>query len=210
MSPDSQGADRGSGSERVELVRTTLAETIALHDEVRRSDAQPLIESADAIVTALKRGGKVLLFGNGGSAADAQHVAAELVGRFQHERAALAAIALTTDTSVLTSIGNDYAFDRIFDRQIEALGAAGDVAFGISTSGASRNVVSALDTARRRGLRSIALTGRDGGSVGRAADIHLNVPSRSTARIQEVHRTLLHVICDLVERAFVRDPLHGA
>jgi D-sedoheptulose 7-phosphate isomerase len=137
------------------------------------------------------------------SAADAQHVAAELVGRFQRERAALAAIALTTDTSVLTSLANDYAFDRVFVRQIEALGRPADVVLAISTSGGSRNVVAALVRARQLGLGTIALTGRDGGEVGRAAAIHINVPSPSTARVQEVHRTLLHVICELVENAFV-------
>ena len=116
------------------------------------------------------------MFGNGGSAADAQHVAAELVGRFQRERAAMAAIALTTDTSVLTSVANDYAFERVFARQVEALGRPGDVALGITTSGASPNVVAALETAAALGLRTIALTGRDGGAVGRAAAIHVNVP----------------------------------
>jgi phosphoheptose isomerase len=186
-----------------DLVIATLADAIALHERVKQSDPQLVLAAAAAIVEGLRRGGKLLLFGNGGSAADAQHVAAELVGRFQATRAALSAIALTTDTSVLTSVGNDEAFERVFARQIEALGREGDVALGISTSGRSPNVVSALDTARTRGLRTIALTGRDGGAVGRAAEIHINVPSDSTARVQEVHRTLLHVICDLVERAFL-------
>ena len=186
-----------------DLVIATLADTIALHERVKQSDLQPVLAAAAAIVEALGRGGKLLLFGNGGSAADAQHVAAELVGRFQATRAALSAIALTTDTSVLTSVANDEAFASVFARQIEALGREGDVALGISTSGRSPNVVSALDAARTRGLRTIALTGRDGGAIGRAAEIHINVPSDSTARVQEVHRTLLHVICDLVGRAFV-------
>jgi D-sedoheptulose 7-phosphate isomerase len=184
-----------------ELVRWTLAESIALHEQVRQSGVQPVLEAAAAIIEAFEGRSKLLMFGNGGSAADAQHVAAEFVGRFQRERQALGAVALTTDTSVLTSIGNDYAFDRVFVRQIEALGNPGDVAFGISTSGRSANVASALQAARGRGLRTIALTGHDGGTVGAAADIHVNVPSSSTPRVQEVHRTLLHVICDLVERA---------
>ena len=179
-----------------------LDETIALHERVRRGDVQPIVAAAAAIVAALRGGGKLLVCGIGGSAADAQHVAAELVGRFQRERPALAAIALTTDTSVLTSLANDYAFDRVFARQIEALGKPGDVVLAISTSGASGNVVTALAASRRLGLRTIALTGRDGGEVGRAAEIHVNVPSSSTARVQEVHRTLLHVICELVENAF--------
>jgi len=185
-----------------DLFRTTLAETIALHEAVKSGDARPLAAAAAAIVESVKGGGKLLVFGNGGSASDAQHVAAELVGRFQRERAAIASIALTTDTSVLTSIANDYAFDRVFARQVEALGLRGDVALGISTSGSSPNVVAALESATARGLVTIALTGRDGGAVGRAAAIHVNVPSTSTARVQEVHRTLLHVLCDLVERAF--------
>jgi D-sedoheptulose 7-phosphate isomerase len=184
-----------------DVFRSALAETIALHQRVMAGDAQPVVAAASAISTAFAGGGKLLLFGNGGSASDAQHVAAELVGRFQRERQALAAIALTTDTSVLTSIGNDYAYDRVFARQIEALGRRGDVAFGISTSGASANVIAALESARARGMQTVALTGRDGGAIGRAAAVHINVPSDSTARVQEVHRTLLHVICDLVERA---------
>jgi len=186
-----------------DLLAATLADTISLHERVRQADPQPVLAAAAAIVDGLGRGGKLLLFGNGGSAADAQHVAAELVGRFQATRAALPAVALTTDGSVLTSVGNDEAFARVFARQIEALGRKGDVALGISTSGSSPNVVVALDAARTRGLKTIALTGRDGGAAGRAAEIHVNVPSASTARVQEVHRTLLHVICDLVERAFL-------
>jgi D-sedoheptulose 7-phosphate isomerase len=161
-----------------------------------------VLEAAAAIVDALKGGGRVLIFGNGGSAADAQHTAAELVGRFERDRAALAAIALTTDTSVVTAVANDTSFERVFARQVEALGRAGDVALGITTSGASPNVVAALEAARSRGLRTVALTGRSGGPAGAASDIHINVPSESTARVQEVHRTLLHVVCELVERAF--------
>ena len=182
------------------LFGRTLADTIALHERAKQQP-QPVVDAAAAIIEAMRGGGKVLLFGNGGSASDAQHVAAEFVGRFQLERAAMAAIALTTDTSVLTGIGNDYAFERVFARQIEALGRKGDVAFGISTSGASPNIVAALVAAKALGLQTVALTGRDGGAVGRAAAIHVNVPSDNTARVQEVHRTLLHVICDLVERA---------
>jgi D-sedoheptulose 7-phosphate isomerase len=168
-----------------------------------KQHARPVLDAAAAIGGALRAGGKLLLFGNGGSAADAQHVAAELVGRFMRERAALAAIALTTDTSVLTSIGNDYAFERVFARQIEALGRKGDVAFGISTTGASPNIVAGLVAARALGLQTVALTGADGGAAGKAAAIHVNVPSSDPARVQEVHRTVLHVICDLVERAAV-------
>lgn len=190
-------------------VRDILSDAMALHERVRQADVGPVVDAAAAIVSSLRRGGKLLAFGNGGSAADAQHVAAELVGRFVRERAALAAVALTTDTSVLTSVANDYAFDRVFARQVEALAREGDVVLGISTSGASPNVVAALDAARARGVRTIALTGRDGGAVGQAADIHVNVPAASTARVQEVHRTLLHAICELVEGAMVDDGERG-
>ena len=179
-----------------------LVEAGALHDRVRRGDVRPVVEAAAAIVASLKNGGKLLIFGNGGSATDAQHTAAELVGRFQRERVALAAIALSADTSVLTAIGNDESYERVFARQIEALGRKGDVALGISTSGLSPNIIWALETAKERGLRTIGLTGRDGGHVGKVVEIHVNVPSESTARVQEVHRTLIHAMCDLVERAF--------
>src|SRR5215218_6638906 len=165
----------------VALLRSALDDAIALHQRVKDGDATPTVDAAAAIVAALRRGGKLLVFGNGGSAADAQHVAAELVGRFQRERVALAAVALTTDTSVLTSIANDYAFDRVFARQVEALGRAGDVALGISTSGASPHVLAALEAAHAIGMQTIALTGGDGGAVGRAAAIHINVPSPITA-----------------------------
>ncbi|PYR93847.1 MAG: phosphoheptose isomerase [Acidobacteria bacterium] len=155
--------------------------------------------AAHAINEALAARRKLLVFGNGGSAADAQHLAAELVGRFMRERAGLPAIALTADTAILTSIANDYSYKHVFARQIEALGQAGDIALGISTSGESPNVFTALQVARERGLRTIALTGRDGGSVGAAAEIHVNVPDQNTARVQEVHRTLLHVMCELID-----------
>ena len=178
-----------------------LAEAAALHQQVSKGGIQKVVEAASAIVAAFAQGGKLLTFGNGGSATDAQHLAAELVGRFERERRGLAAVALTNDMSVLTSVANDYSFDRVFARQVEALGRAGDVAFGISTSGTSRNVLAALEQARSAGLTTIALTGRDGGAVGKAVDIHINVASESTPRVQEVHRTLLHALCELVERA---------
>lgn len=180
-------------------VRAIFEATIALHERVAAADFAPVVEAANAIRASHRAGGKLLIFGNGGSAADAQHMAAELVNRLQRERAALAALALSTDTSILTSIANDYTFDRVFVRQIEALGRPGDVALGISTSGGSPSVVRALEAARSRGLKTIALTGRNGGGAAAAADIHVNVPSDSTARIQEVHRTLIHAVCELVE-----------
>lgn len=179
-------------------VRAIVDAAIATHERARGA-AVAVVQAADAIRSAFAAGHKLLVFGNGGSAADAQHMAAELVGRFQRDRDGLAAIALTTDTSTLTSVANDYGFERVFIRQVEALGRPGDVAFGISTSGGSANVVTALEAARGRGLKTIALTGRNGGAVARAADIHVNVPDESTARVQEVHRTLIHAICELIE-----------
>jgi D-sedoheptulose 7-phosphate isomerase len=176
----------------------TFATAIALHERMRGS-LGPVVLAAHAMVEALGHGRKLLVFGNGGSAADAQHMAAELVGRFQRERPAIAAIALTTDTSILTSLANDYSFKQVFARQIEALGQPGDVAFAISTSGGSPNVTAALQAAKTRGLKTIALTGRDGGTVGGLVDIHVNVPDQNTARVQEVHRTLIHVLCEVIE-----------
>lgn len=185
--------------EATAITDAAFAGTIALHDRMRRqlaTTAQAGISIRDAIAA----GRKVLICGNGGSASDAQHFAAELVGRFMRERAAIAAIALTTDTSILTAIGNDYSFRRIFVRQIEALGRPGDVLFGISTSGASPNVLDAIKYGREVGLRTMALTGRDGGTIGAAAELHINVPDHNTARVQEVHRTIIHAICEVIER----------
>jgi D-sedoheptulose 7-phosphate isomerase len=187
-----------SGRDMTRIAETAFAATIALHERVARN-LGPALVAAQAISDALQAGGKLLVFGNGGSAADAQHLSAELVGRFQKERAAMPAIALTVDTSVLTSVANDYSFKHVFARQIEALGRPGDVALGISTSGESPNVLVGLQAARAQGLKTVALTGRDGGSVGRAADIHVNVPDQSTQRVQEVHQTLIHVLCEVIE-----------
>jgi len=173
--------------------------TILLHERVRQMELTPVTRAAEAIGEAFARGGRLFVFGNGGSAADAQHMAAEMVGRFARDRRALPALALTTDSSVLTSVANDYSFERVFVRQIEALGRPGDVAFGISTSGNSANVLKAIDAATAGRLKTVALTGGDGGLIGAAAEIHINVPDASTARVQEVHRTLIHAICELVE-----------
>jgi len=153
------------------------------------------------LVLSLQSGGKVLLFGNGGSAADAQHLAAEFVNRFLYDRPALPAIALTTDSSVLTSISNDADYSQIFSRQIEALGKAGDVAIGISTSGNSPNVLLGLQKGKQMGLYTVAFSGGDGGKIKTAADVCLTVPCREVPRIQEVHITLGHAICELVEAA---------
>jgi D-sedoheptulose 7-phosphate isomerase len=192
MSPIDVGA-------AVATVSRTLDAAIDAHRRVRGLDLTVVATAAATIGTAFASGRKLLAFGNGGSAGDAQHLVAELVGRFQMERSGYAALALTADTSLLTSVANDYGFARVFARQVEALGVAGDVAFAISTSGASANVIAALQSARTRGLRTIALTGRDGGEAGRLADVHVNVPDTCTARVQEVHITLIHAICEIVE-----------
>ena len=188
---------RAEASAKADLVVRTLKAAAAAHERMA-ADVTAVVDAAGAIAAALKAGRSVLVFGNGGSAADAQHFAAELVGRYEKERRAWPAVALTTDTSALTAIGNDYGFDRVFARQIEALGREGDVAIGISTSGKSPNVLRALEAAKARGLVTIALTGR-GGEAGRIATLHVRVDEERTARVQEVHATLLHAICELVE-----------
>jgi D-sedoheptulose 7-phosphate isomerase len=164
----------------------------------------PLAEASRLIVESLRGGGGVLLFGNGGSAADAQHIAGELVGRFLVDRPALRAVALTTDTSVLTCVGNDYDYEQVFARQVEAQGRKGDVAVGLSTSGNSPNVVAALTRAREMGLRTIAFTGPGGGRCAEWADVLLDVPGDiPTPRVQEAHVVAYHVLCELVEAAMV-------
>jgi len=181
------------------VVEAALDATIALHQHMRALDLSGVVRAADAIVQAYAAGGKVLAFGNGGSAADAQHFAAELVGRFERDRPGMAAIALATDMCAVSSIANDYGFDRIFARQVEALGRAGDVAVAISTSGDSPNVIEGVKAAAARGLRTVALTGRNGGVLATLTDVHINVPHDTTCRVQEVHMTLLHAICSIVE-----------
>jgi D-sedoheptulose 7-phosphate isomerase len=183
-----------------EVVTGIFDHTIAVHARARDVVQAPVLEAARAISRAFETDRKLLIFGNGGSAGDAQHMATELVVRFVRERRAVPALALSADSSVLTATANDDGYERVFARQVEAFGLSGDVAFGISTSGGSRNVLAALGAATARGLRTIAMTGRDGGPIGAAAEIHINVPDASTARVQEVHRTVIHAICELVER----------
>jgi len=175
----------------------TLRDAARAHERAAE-DPAGIVRAVEAMVTALHQGRKVLVFGNGGSAADAQHFAAELVGRYQVERPAWPVMALSADTSILTALGNDYGFDRVFARQLESLGRAGDIAFGISTSGNSPNVLRALEAANDRGLVTIALTGR-GGEAGKIAKYHVSVAEERTPRVQEVHATVLHVMCELVE-----------
>lgn len=182
-----------------ELLEATRADHHRAVDSFLDSEGDKLGLLAEWCVACLAGGGKLLLFGNGGSASDAQHLAAEFVNRFDRERPALAAIALATDGSVLTSIGNDASFDAVFSRQIEALGRPGDVAIGISTSGNSPNVVEGLRAARRQGLRTAALLGKGGGGAAKAVDLALIVPGDSTARTQEVHILAGHLLCRRVE-----------
>jgi D-sedoheptulose 7-phosphate isomerase len=180
-------------------VEARLRESAELKATVARTQAAAILAAGRLLVSAFASDRKVLLFGNGGSAADAQHLAAEWVGRFDRERRALPAIALTTDSSALTCIGNDYGFDRVFSRQIEAIGRAGDVAVAISTSGASPNVMRGVEAAGRLGMRTIGLLGRDGGPLGPLVSIPIIVPSAVTARIQECHITIGHLWCEMVD-----------
>ncbi len=188
--------------ERNSEAQDVFAKTFAEHLEVvTETQAQlPVFEAiAQAMIAALCAGRKILWCGNGGSAADSQHLAAELVGRFQHERKGLASIALTTDTSILTAIGNDLGFERVFSRQVEAIGSPGDLLVGITTSGNSPNVILALEAARKLKMTTVAFTGQGGGKAAQLADHLFAVPSRNTARIQEAHTLAGHMICGWVE-----------
>ncbi len=182
-----------------ETVLTILKESIDVKRISIKSNVDLIIKGADMLAKCIASGHKVLIFGNGGSAADAQHIAAEFVNRFKIERPPLAAIALTCDTSIITSIGNDYNFDEIFSKQIKALGNKDDIAIGISTSGNSQNVIEAINTAKKIGLFTIGITGR-GGKLASSADLALPVESDVTARIQETHNIIGHILCELVDR----------
>ena len=181
-------------------IKEIFTEAAGLKARFLAEQGEQVVAAARMLAQVLRAGGKVFIFGNGGSAADAQHLAAEFINRFEIERPPLGAVALTTDTSVLTSIANDYDFDQVFAKQLRGLGRAGDLAWGISTSGTSANVVRAFKTARELGLKTLALCGREGGALAGLADIALVVPSFSTPRIQEVHLTIGHVLCELVDR----------
>ncbi len=169
------------------------------------TQAPVIVAIAERVVETFRRGGKLLLCGNGGSAADAQHIAAEFVSRFRRERHGLPAIALTTDTSILTAISNDYGYERVFARQVEALGRPGDMVIGISTSGISASVIAAMRAARNGGMATVGLTGASGGTLVDHVDLCLCVPSHNTARIQEVHITVAHVVCEIVERTLFEE-----
>jgi len=183
-------------------LRTHFEEGAELRLALAKTLPGEIARAGEALAAALKSGRKALACGNGGSAADSQHFAAELVGRFERERPGLPAVALTVDSSALTAIANDYDFDRVFSKQVEALGAAGDVLLAISTSGSSRNVVKAVRAAQAKGLVVIALTGRDGGAMAkmlRPGDFHLNVPHPRTMRVQEMHLLAIHCLCEVVD-----------
>jgi D-sedoheptulose 7-phosphate isomerase len=188
-------------------LKSHFEEGIELRKRMAETLPAQIVRAGNAIVTAVKAGRKVLSCGNGGSAADSQHFAAEMVGRFERERPGMPAISLTVDTSALTAIANDYDYDRVFSKQVEALGVAGDVLLGISTSGNSKNVVKAMEAAQAKGLVVIALTGRDGGAMAkmlRQQDYHLNVAHPRTMRVQEIHLLVIHCLCEVVDNV-----IHG-
>jgi len=183
-------------------IKLLFEESIKVKQESITKNCDIIEEVVGVILKALNEGKKILFCGNGGSAADSQHIAAEFIGRFKKERKSLPAIALTTDTSILTAIGNDYGFDQIFSRQIEGIANEGDILIGISTSGNSKNVIEAFNMAKSKNIVTVSFTGNDGGALGGLADFHINVPSNNTARVQESHICIAHIICELVENNF--------
>ncbi|MDY6987578.1 MAG: D-sedoheptulose 7-phosphate isomerase [Thermodesulfobacteriota bacterium] len=192
-----------------EIILKALEENVSVTGRFLKENTEGLLKAAETMATCFASGHKLLLFGNGGSAADAQHIAAEFVNRFAVERRPLAALALSTDTSVLTSISNDYSFDEVFSKQIRALGKRDDIAFGISTSGRSKNLLLAMETARDMGLYTIGLTGGRGGELVQRCDLCLIVDSQATARIQESHLAAEHILCELVERILFPESFMG-
>lgn len=186
-------------------IKEILMESIQVKEQILHSHIGEIVEMSESIIGSLKKNGKVILFGNGGSAGDSQHIAAEFVGRFKKDRTALAAIALTTNTSILTSLANDYGYDIVFAKQVEGLAQKNDVVIGISTSGKAKNVILGIKQAKKMGLTTIALTGGDGGELAKTADTALIVPSSITARIQEAHITIGHIICEIVEQTLCQE-----
>lgn len=190
----------GISEQSAEIIRRTIRESIQVKEAIVRNMIPEIAQAAAWIVSSYDNGGKLVLFGNGGSAGDAQHIAAELVGRFERERRALPAIALTTNSSTLTAIGNDYGYDKIFSRQVEAWVQPADVVIGISTSGNSPNVLEGIAAAKLKGAKTIGLTGEKGGKLASQTDLCLKVPSSNTARIQESHIMIGHLLCLLLEQ----------
>ena len=191
-------------NKKIDIVRAQLKESAALKVTIAETLGETIVEIADMMIHCFQRGGSVFLCGNGGSAADAQHIAGELSCRLRIERDGLPAIALTTNTSVLTALANDYSYNEIFSRQVKALAKRGDCLLGISTSGVSESVNLAIGQARELEVNTIALTGRDGGSLAEMADIALVIPGNDTQRIQEAHITIGHILCDIIERELFR------
>lgn len=183
-----------------ESIKKELNESITVKTEIINTLVPKIEESAKLIISALKSGAKVMICGNGGSAADSQHFAAELISRFKKERASIPAIALTTDTSIITAIGNDYGFEKVFARQVEGLGKTGDILIGISTSGNSKNVIEVINAAKSKQIKTISLLGCGGGKIGPISDVSIIVPSSNTPRIQESHITIIHILCGLIEQ----------
>jgi D-sedoheptulose 7-phosphate isomerase len=190
---------------RQQEIADRLEEHVRVLQEIARTKIADIENTAEIITAALKNGGKVLIFGNGGSAADAQHIAGEFVGRFKLERQALPAVALNTNTSIMTALANDYGYESVFRRQVEALGTSKDVVIGISTSGNSPSVTEGINAAKKMGAKTIGLTGGSGGELAKAADFAIIVPSANTPRIQEGHITIGHIICEIVEKALAEE-----
>jgi D-sedoheptulose 7-phosphate isomerase len=189
----------------VEQIKQYARQSVEVKQTFFEAHAAIVADAAALIITALQAGGKLLIFGNGGSAADAQHIAAELVNRLTYDRPPIAALALTTDTSILTSVGNDSSFNKLFERQVQALGRAGDVVLAISTSGNSPNVLRAVTAARELNIKVVALTGRDGGKLAPLSDVALVVEADNTQHIQETHITIGHILCELIQDAIYGD-----
>lgn len=184
-----------------DCIKDRIFESIQVKEQIMHQQIGVIISIAEAMIDCLKKNGKIIVFGNGGSAGDSQHIAAELVGRYKMERRGLPAIALTTNTSTLTALANDYGYEAVFSRQIEALAQKNDLVLGISTSGKAKNVNAGMRQAKKMGLKTVALTGADGGELTKLADLVLVVPSQVTARIQEAHITIAHILCELAEEA---------
>jgi D-sedoheptulose 7-phosphate isomerase len=184
-----------------EYITEQFANSAQLKKDFGRDNADKILETAQLMIQAINAGGKLLICGNGGSAADAQHFAAEMIGRLRRDRDPIGAIALTTDSSNLTAIGNDYSFDDVFWRQVQSLGSENDILIGLSTSGNSMNVIKAVESAKKKNIKTIALLGKDGGALSDLVDAALVVPAQSSMRIQEVHITVVHMWCELIEDA---------
>jgi D-sedoheptulose 7-phosphate isomerase len=189
----------------IKKIKNIIKESIQVKEKLLKNQSREIYRAAKLIISCLKKGGKVIIFGNGGSAADSQHIVAELVGRFQKERKPLPAIALTTNTSILTAIANDYNYESVFQKQIEALANKKDVVIGISTSGKAKSVINGIITAKRMGIKTISLTGKKGTQFAKLTDISIVVPSEVTARIQESHITVGHILCELIEEKLFKN-----